>query len=162
MMLALLPLVWAADCKEGVTLPPATSLATVDWCNFDYGSVWGPLRAGRQEIHEWGMDGGPHDTILSMLLGVQEVELLPDAGKEVWVALREETYIHRASQASTGTRFLLYAWRDGKPALVWTGYAPLAYEVKFVGTNATLWDHGRCVQRLRAEATGLVALGCTP
>jgi hypothetical protein len=160
-MLFFLSMAWAVDCKEGVTLPPATSLATVDWCNFDYGSMWGPLHAGRQEIHEWGADGGPHDTILSFLLGVQEVEILPDAGKEVWVALREEAYIHRATTAARSeTRLLLYAWRDGKPVVVWTGYAPLAYEVKFEGDKATLWDHGRCVERLRAEAKGGVPLGC--
>jgi hypothetical protein len=159
-MLVLLPLALAMDCKEGTTSPPPTSLPTVDWCNFDYGSMWGPLRAGRQEIHEWPADGGPHDTILSILLGVQLAELLPDAGSEVWVALREETYIHRMSRATTATRLLLYAWREGKPTEVWSGYAPLAYEVRFEGSRASLWDHGRCVERLRAEATGLVKLGC--
>lgn len=159
-MLVLLPWALALDCKEGATLPPPTSLATVDWCNFDYGSMWGPLHAGRQEIHEWGADGGPHDTILSMLLGVQAVELLPDAGSEVWVALREETYIHRMSRATAATRLLLYAWRDGKPVVVWSGESPLAYEVRFEGSQASLWDHGRCVERLRAEAGGLVKLGC--
>ncbi len=38
--------------------------------------------------------------------------------------------------------------------------SPLAYEVKFLGDQASLWDHGRCVERLRAEAAGLVRLGC--
>lgn len=159
-MLLLLPFALGMDCKEGVTLPAPVSLATVDWCNFDYKTGWGPLIAGRQEIHEWGRDGGPHDTILHILLGVQPVELLPDAGQEMLVLLRSEKYIHRFNTALRETQLHLYAWREGKPVLVWSGFGPLAYEVKFQGTRVELLDHGRCVEKVRAEASGLLKEGC--
>ena len=111
---------------------PPTSLREVDWCNRDYHTVFGPLRAGRTEYHEWELDMSAHSTTISSLVAV----LYPKETEAV-VVLSEETWLPGGGTFGGG-EILWFIWRDGAPVEVARGRTGQSRQALLDGEHVVL------------------------
>lgn len=107
--------------------PQASTLHDVDWCNA-VDTVFGTLRAGREEIHEYEDLGGAHDTHVFRLGQVAYGDLNADGRDEAVVVLDVEGYA-AAGGGSRHSEVRVYRLSQGQPRRVASTVAGFEAEV---------------------------------
>lgn len=111
------PVVDAGAQPRDACLRKNQSIRSADWSNCSFGA-FGKLRDGRSEAHEYDALGGPHDTIITKLIGVGYGDVDGDGIEDAVVAITERVHYARGKNTSEHGHVYVYSTKEGFVALV--------------------------------------------